>query len=121
MFLRKKGQSTAEYAIALGLVIAVAAGVTQVLLKGAIKDKQKQALSFLADAGKDTPESNFGTGVVNNTAVYNQEMRKTTLDHAAFVDESLVEKGGSEKHKQVQASSTGLVSVETINASAQGE
>ena len=119
MFLRKSGQSTAEYAIALGLVIAVAAGVTQVLLKGAIKDKQKQALSILADAGKDTPEANFGAGALNNTAVYNQEMRKTVVDSKAFVDESVLEKGGSEKHKQVQGTSTGVVSVETINASAQ--
>ena len=56
MVFHKKGQSVSEYAIILGLVVAVAAGVTQVLLKGALRDKQTKAISFLAKAGSDVSE-----------------------------------------------------------------
>ncbi len=111
MFLKgKRAQSTAEYAIVLGLVIAIAAGVTQVLLKGAMKDKQKQAIGYLMDAGKDE----LPTG--QNAPLYTEDFRETTVDKDNFIDENVLSKGGKEEKKQQQTTETTAVSVETINA-----
>ena len=43
MLLKVKGQSTAEYAILIALVAAVAAGFLSVSLKVAIRNKNQQA------------------------------------------------------------------------------
>jgi len=116
MLFRKKGQSTAEYAIVIGLVIAVAAGVLQVALKGGIRQKNKQALDFMLNAGNNVTEFSDTTGV--DVALYSQDYRQTTVKGGAdYVDESVMAKGGAEKKYQKQATETTAVSVETIDAS----
>ena len=59
MFLTKKAQSTAEYAIIIGLVVAVAAGVLSVAVKGGIRHQNKRAMNVLLDAGSNV-SSFFG-------------------------------------------------------------
>ncbi len=113
MLLRKKGQSTAEYAIIIGLVIAVAAGVLQLALKSGIRQKNKQATDYLLNAGQDNAD--FIAGTANTAETYSQDYRETTVDSAAYVDESVLEKGGSEKKYQKQKSTTQSINVESIN------
>lgn len=114
MFLKKKAQSTAEYAIIIGLVIAVAAGVLQVALKSGIRQKNKQAMNYLLNAGLDTDE--YASAPDNTAGTYSQDYRQTTIDRAAYVDEALLEKGGAEKKLQRQKAATESVSIETIDA-----
>jgi len=113
MFLKKKGQSTAEYAIVIGLVIAVAAGILQVALKGGIRQKNKQALDYMLDQG-----SSYFTNTGSTAAqLYTQEYRQTQVAGGSdYADESLLEKGGSEKRYQKQTTTTEATSIETINA-----
>ena len=117
MKFKNRAQSTAEYAIALGLVIAVAAGVTQVILKGAMKDKQKQAIGYLMDAGND--EAKFKDAQAN-APLYGQEVRKTVVDKSKYLDETIMEKGGKELKQQQQKTKTDTVSIETINTNYAG-
>jgi hypothetical protein len=115
MFLRKKGQSTAEYAIVIGLVIAVAAGILQVALKGGIRQKNKKAVDFLVGAGNDVAA--FTNAASTDAQLYTQEVRDTTVKGGAdYVDESVMLKGGGEERRQKQVTQTTAVSVETINA-----
>lgn len=113
MFSRKKGQSTAEYAILLGLVIAVAAGVMQVALKGGVRQKHKQALNYLLDAGSDVAD--FNDVIDQDVSLYSQDFRKTTVASDDFVDETVLNKGGEEKKMQKQTSTTTSVNIETID------
>lgn len=121
MFLRRKGQSTAEYAIIIGLVIAVAAGILQVALKGGIRQKNKQALDFMLNAGNDTP--GFEKSTTADVSLYSQDYRETTVKgDKDYVDESVLEKGGSEKKYSKQKTETTSVSIETIDpANSAGE
>jgi hypothetical protein len=113
MFLKKKGQSTAEYAIVIGLVVAVAAGILQIALKGGIRQKNTQAMNYMLGAGNDQLNA---TDV--QAAMFSQDYRQTqVLGGDAYVDESVMQKGGSEKKIQRQATTTTSVSVETLNAS----
>jgi type II secretory pathway component PulC len=114
MFLGKKAQSTAEYALVLGLVIAVVAGGLQVALKGGIRQKNKQALNYLLDAGSDQ----LTTGD-QAEALFSQESRKTTVLANAFVDEAIMEKGGKEKKYQKQSTQSESTSVELIDEATQ--
>lgn len=114
MFLRKKGQSTAEYAIAIALVIAVAAGVLQVALKGGIRQKNKQALDILLNAGNETNE--FAASGEGSVSLYTQDYRQTTIGKDSFVDRSVLKKGGAEERHQKQQIDTTAVSVETMEA-----
>ena len=113
-----KGQSTAEYAIAIGLVIAVAAGVLQVALKKGITQKQAQALNILSLAGQSAGSSGADTFLGNETAgalgLYQQDWRQTQV--SANEQESVLQKGGSEKRYQTQTSSTSAVSIETLDS-----
>ena len=96
MLLRKKAQSTAEYAITIGLVVAVAAGVLSTSLKGGIRKKHEQAMNVLLAAGNDV--TGFGDAAAQTAQNYTQEYRKTTiLDNDNYVDRSILEKGGSKK------------------------
>lgn len=121
MFLRKKAQSTAEYAIALGLVVAVAAGVLQVALKKGIVQKQAQALDILSKAGKTTTYTDSlgnaisfdSTLTSGNIAIYGQDWRQT--DVSANTNKSTLYKGGKEERYGKQDSSTSSVSVETLD------
>jgi len=112
MFLRKKkGQSTAEYAILLGLIAAVAAGFLSVGLKGAIRNKGKQTTNYLLQAGNDELQDYDDTDV----PLYTQEQSETTIYGADFKNVSVMEKGGSQKRHQVQKSDTSSISIETID------
>lgn len=113
MLLRKKAQSTAEYAITIGLVVAVVAGVLQVALKGGIRQKNKQALNYLIDAGSSVTAFNTTDGA---EALYSQDYRKTTIDEADFVDQTVMQKGGAEKRYQKQSTASESVSLEMIDA-----
>jgi hypothetical protein len=114
MFLRRKGQSTAEYAIIFALVIAVAAGVLQVALKGGIRKKNAQALDYMlnADNGKiDEANPNLGgTGV----SLFSEDWRKTTIAKDSYVDKKVMKKGGLEQKRQVQETATESVSLEKV-------
>ncbi len=115
MFLRKRAQSTAEYAIVLALVAALAAGILQVALKGGIRQKQTKAVDYLLGAGKDEPA--FQNATAQNVSLFSQEYRETTVSGGEdFIDESVMQKGGLEKRRQKQVTETTAVSIETINA-----
>jgi len=111
MFLRKKAQSTAEYAITLGLVVALAAGVLQIALKGGIRQKHRQALNVLIEAGNAE-----GLPTTDATAyTFTQENRETkVLGGAAYDDTSVMKKGGLEKKRQLQTTETNSVAIETM-------
>lgn len=113
MFLTKKAQSTAEYAIALGLVVAVAAGVLQVALKGGIRQKNKQALNYMLNAGSNIEE--FSSVENQNVSLFTEDFRTTEIDSANYVDERLMNKGGEEKARQYQETNTTAVSIEKID------
>jgi len=114
MLLGKKAQSTAEYAILIGVVIAVAAGVLQVALKGGVRQKNKQALNYLLSAGNT--ETAFNATTDTGVALYSQEFSKTTVDAADYKDATLLKKGGAVESIQQQKTATTSVSLETINA-----
>jgi hypothetical protein len=113
MFLRK-GQSTAEYAIVIGLVVAVAAGILGVTLKGGMRQKQKQALNYLLDAGSTVTEfSNVGD---QDELLFSQEARQTTVKGGTdFADTTVMKKGGAEKKYQKQTTESVSTSIETID------
>jgi hypothetical protein len=112
MFLRKKGQSTAEYALVIGLVIAVVAGVLQVALKGGIRQKNKQAMDYLLGAGNN----DLSTLTPQSEAIYTQDYRDTTIKADTFKDRAIMRKGGAEEKEQVQETTTDAVTLETIDA-----
>lgn len=120
MLLKVKGQSTAEYAILIALVAAVAAGFLSVSLKGAIRNKNQQASDYLMKAGVDDRTTNLliGYGADNVVPLYTQEVSKTTLRGNAdeYKNVSVLEKGGSEKKYQKQTTESEAVSVETLDA-----
>lgn len=120
MFLNKRAQSTAEYAIALGLVVAVAAGVLQVALKKGIVQKQAQALDILANTGTNsTYTDSLGKAVKfdstltsGDLGLYSQDWRQT--DVSENTNKSTLYKGGKEERYGKQTSSSSGVSVETL-------
>jgi len=114
MFLRKKkAQSTAEYAILLGLVVAVAAGILQLTLKSGVRAKQQQGLNFLMNAG-DT-ELNKYTG--DKMDLYTQEYSDTTVYGGdQYKSETVQDKGGVVRSFQKQTTATTSVTIESINA-----
>lgn len=127
MFLRRKAQSTAEYAITLGLVIAVVTGVLGVALKGGMRRKSAQAMNILDLAGTTQDASRAGLGgnanafVVNlnataadNVPIYTSELRNTQV--TASNQEKAMQKGGAELSRSVQQSTTTSVTVESLNA-----
>jgi hypothetical protein len=113
MFLNAKGQSTAEYAIVIGLVVAVAAGILQIALKGGMAQKNKQAVNYMLKAGNDNAVFN-GEGADEDVKLYTQELSKTQVDAATYEDKKIMEKGGLERAKQVQETETNAVTIETI-------
>ena len=110
MFLSKKAQSTAEYAITIGIVVAVVAGVMSVALKGGMRNKTTQSTDFLKNTGTkllpgSTDTSIAGAlGVTPDTAldaatseanftVYEGDARHTTVNKQD--SESILKKGGA--------------------------
>lgn len=113
MFLRKRAQSTAEYAITLGLVVAVAAGVLQIALKGGIRQKNKQALNYLVSSGDTVAE--FSGVADQSEKLFSQESRETVVLANGYVDESIMEQGGAVKDIQKQSKTSESTSVELID------
>lgn len=118
MFLRKKAQSTAEYAITLGLVVAVAAGVLQTALKGGIRQKNAEALNYLKDSGSELLTTGTEVG-----PIYNQQARKTTVLGGTdnFVDKKVMSQGGKEEVYQKQTTQSSSTDVELLTEVPQGE
>lgn len=107
---KRKGQSVSEYAIVLGLIIAIAAGVSQILLKGALRDKQQRAVSYLNNAGSAILPA------TSTPVLYNQEIRQTKIKSGdTFLDQTVMKKGGGEEKIQLQEQETASSSIETLN------
>ena len=104
-----KGQSTAEYAILIGLVIAIAAGILSALLRGGMTHKQHQAMTLLDNAGNSSLTDESGL------RAYTQEGRTTTVDAGKYVDQEVMLKGGATEKTQTQASQTNSITVEMLN------
>ncbi|MCX5701254.1 MAG: hypothetical protein NTZ63_06925 [Candidatus Omnitrophica bacterium] len=120
MLLKLKGQSTAEYAILIALVGAVAAGFLSVSLKGAIRNKNQQASDYLMKAGTDSRTGTdllAGFGGDNAVPLYTQEVTKTKVAGGdAYKNVTVLEQGGAEKKFTKQTTTSEAVSVETIDA-----
>lgn len=120
MLLKLKGQSTAEYAILIALVAAVAAGFLSVSLKGAMRNKNQQASDYLMKAGVDDRTGTAllsGFGDENVVPLYTQEVTKTQVSGGdAYKNVSVMEKGGAEKKYQKQTTTSEAISVETLDA-----
>jgi hypothetical protein len=115
--LKTKGQSTAEYAIVIGLVIAVAAGIMQVALKRGMATKNQQAVDWMLTSGNTV----LGSADDTSMALYTQDLRKTTVSADDYKDTTVMSKGGKEEKKQVQTTETEAVSIETIDSADTGE
>lgn len=114
MGIGKRAQSTAEYAVLIGLVIAVTGGILQVALKGGIRQKNQEALNYMLSSSA-IPSGN------STVALYSQDFRETKISGGDdYVDEVVMEKGGLEKRYQQQVSNTISVSIETIDAAKVG-
>lgn len=120
MLLSKKCQSTAEYAITIGLVIAVVTGVLQVAVKKGITQKQNQALGALNRAGVSLapdgitvpPDVLQDEDVNANIGQYTQSWRKT--DIRASEDSSLMNKGGATGSASTQTTASNSVNIEMM-------
>lgn len=111
MFLRKKAQSTAEYAIVIGLVVALAAGVLQVALKGGMRKKNKQAVNYLLSAGEDDLLSADG-----DIDIYSQDRRETNRLSAGYRDTTVLKKGGAQESIQRQSTTSESESYEMMDS-----
>jgi len=120
MLLRTRGQSTAEYAILIALVAAVAGGFLSVSLKGAIRGKNQQASDYLMQAGVDAKSGTdllSGYGDTNEVPLYTQEVSKTMVKGGDdFKNVSVLEKGGAEKKYSKQTTESEALSVETLES-----
>ncbi len=111
----KKGQSTAEYAILIGLVAAVAAGFLSVSLKGAMRSKNEQANNYLLQAGDEHGLNTYTSGGAN-IPLYTQEVSQTVLKGGeAYKNVNVLKRGGSEEKTSLQTTQTTAVSVETLD------
>jgi len=119
MLLKLKGQSTAEYAILIALVAAVAAGFLSVGLKGAIRGKNQQASDYLMQSGNETGFNLNDYGSSNEVPLYTQEVTKTQVlgGDANYKNVTVLEKGGSEKKYTKQTTDSDAISVETLDSS----
>jgi hypothetical protein len=126
MLLKLKGQSTAEYAILIALVAAVAAGFLSVSLKGAIRSKNQQASNYLMTAGNTADKAAGADATVlsaidkatDDIPLYTQEVTQTTVKGGedAYKNVSVLEKGGSEKKFQKQTTESQAISIETLES-----
>ena len=119
MFLKLKGQSTAEYAILIALVAAVAAGFLSVGLKGAIRGKNQQASDYLMKSGTEGSFDLNTYGTDNAVPLYTQEVTKTQVlgGTGNYKNVTVLEKGGSEKKYTKQTTDSDAISVETLDSS----
>jgi len=113
MIFGKRAQSTAEYAILIGLVVAVAAGILQVALKSGIRQKNKQAVDFLVASGNSDMEKAIATAGNATAKQYTEEVRHTQLfGDKDYKDIAVMEKGGAEKRQQIQTTETTEVTID---------
>jgi hypothetical protein len=123
----RKAQSTAEYAITLGLIIAVVTGVLGAALKAGMRKKGAQTVDLLKDAatGDDSGDRALAEGLDTNTngihlagggniSIYNQQYRNTQITGSDST--SVMHRGGGEEKIQNQTSSTSSVEVETLGS-----
>jgi len=112
MILSKKAQSTAEYAILLALVVALAAGILQIFLKSGMRAKGQQGLNFLMNAGS----TELGVATAVNADLYTQEYSDTKVAGGTdYVDKTLQRQGGTVESYQKQKTSTSSVTIESLN------
>jgi len=115
MILNRRAQSTAEYAVLIGLVAAVTAGVLSVALKGAIRQKNKQAMGFLLEAG-NTEGGLSGSG--KNAKTFTEQYSTDTVSGGAdFTSQKVMKRGGAEESLQKQKVEKESVAVESIEES----
>ena len=107
---RRRGQATAEYAILVGVVIALAAGVLGLILKGEMSYKQRQGANILHTAGQSS------LGSASGLVYYTQEARNTTVDAKTYRDVAVMRKGGYEEKLLQQRSNTTSITVEMRDA-----
>jgi len=135
----RKAQSTAEYAITLGLIIAVVTGVLGAALKAGMRKKGAQTVDLLGHAavgariedgaGASALSSDFSGDAIDalapggvsrlrdtasNISIYNQQYRNTQITGSDST--SVMHRGGGEEKIQNQTSSTSSVEVETLGS-----
>jgi len=116
MLLKNKAQSTAEYAILIGVVAAIAAGFLSVALKGGVRAKNQQAMNVLMDAGGNVTEwATAGTTTNISVPLYTQEQTVTKVQAAGFKDKAVMYKGGKIEKESQQQTATNTVSIETLD------
>lgn len=118
-----KGQSTAEYGVLFGVIIAIAAGALTVSLKNAIQSKHDKSLEFMLGAGTTTLEDALEGGEGHEAALAifatGEEVRQTTTDNTTYRDERVRHKGGAEQAIQLQDTATDSVAINKIVAGAE--
>jgi len=111
MFIRnRKGQSTAEYAIVIGLVIAAAVAM-QVYVKRGLQGKVKDAVDATTTETMDSSSLNFSTGQ------YEPEYLTTNMQASrnASESESALTGGGVSRNVTDASSRTGTQSIAAAN------
>lgn len=127
MWLRKmlkniRAQSTAEYAILIGVVVAAAAGFLAVSMKNAIGTKHDSAVDYFLRAGTATLEEAVeGEGVSVDIIASQEEVRHTTQYQEGFADTRVRHQGGAEQALQTQRVKTDQVSIGKITAGGEAE
>ncbi len=111
MAIKRKAQSTAEYAIVIALVVSVSAGVMSTALRGGMRQNQDQALSYMIQQGD---LSAHVAGDVDRE-LYTQTFQDTTIDSGSFVDRSVLRRGGSREAQRSSTADTRSIEVETLN------
>jgi hypothetical protein len=125
MLSGKRAQSTAEYAITVGVVIAVVAGVMSVALKGGLRNKVTQGVNLLQGAGTVAPDATDpdiakSLGVLSNQSVdgslriYEGEARHTVV--GLQENEQILKKGGAMTSSSNSSSNTSSFNYEAYNA-----
>lgn len=96
--MRKRGQSTAEYAILISLIIAVAAALGGVLRAG-LAGKHGQALNILYGAGNGTE---LTTAPKYSGVTFEEQIRASEVLKDNYTDVEVMKKGGAVERKRAQ-------------------
>ncbi len=130
--LSKRAQSTAEYAITIGVVVAIVAGIMSVTLKSGMRKKHTEGALFLQGAGNVTggtiynPDGSassqtvdsdvFGSGASlsqnGRMKIFETEARRTVVDSNSYVDRKILHKGGRAEQLQAQLTNTTSVTID---------
>jgi hypothetical protein len=112
MFLRKKAQSMAEYAVILGLVVAVAAGILSSFVRTGMRMKGAQALRYLLDAGSNTTGGGIGNA---SSGMMSADESWSQSQLSDVTSTSNLQRGGSQERRQTQTSTTDSIEIEKVN------